>query len=70
MNKGLIATITTLDDEIQVAIPDESPEDFDGYLNCFQDFPPNVALAIYPGADHKMLDRALCGPNILRSQGK
>ena len=58
-----MAAAAMLDDKDQVAALDDHVKDYDEYINCFNDFPPDVALAAHFGADPKMLDKALHGPN-------
>ena len=63
MHEGLVATVTTVVDLDQVFPPEEFHNDPDCYIDCFQDLPPDLALASYSGVDPKTLDKALRGPN-------
>ena len=62
MNKGLTAAImvTTDDDDDNIQ---EQLENIDGYLNCFNEYPPNVALVGQNTTDPRNLNEALHGPN-------
>ena len=63
MNEGLVATVTTIVDPDQIDIPGGFHNDHNDYIDCFQNFPPDLALASYSGVDPKTLDEALQGPN-------
>ena len=63
MHEGLVAAMKTVVDLDQVVPPEEFHDNPDCYINCFQDLPPDLALASYYGVDSKMLDKVLRGPN-------
>ena len=63
MHEGLVAAVMTVVDLDQVVPPEEFHDDPDYYIDCFQDLPPDLALASYSGVDPKMLDKVLRGPN-------
>ena len=63
MNKGLMAAAAMLDDKDQIDAPDDQVDNYDAYIDCFNDFPSDVALAAHFGADPETLDEALHGPN-------
>ena len=63
MNEGLMAVAAMLDDKDQIDAPDDQVNDYDAYINCFNNFPSDIALAAHFSADPKMLDKALHRPN-------
>ena len=63
MHEGLVATVTTVVDLDHFVPPEKFHNDPDCYIDCFQDLPPDLALASYSGVNPKMLDEALRGPN-------
>ena len=62
MNEGTVA-IMVLDDESIENLTNDIQEEAEDYTNCCDNLPPEVALVGYSGADPKMLDEALQGPN-------
>ena len=52
MHGGLVAAMTTIVDLDQVVPPEKFHNDPD-YIDCFQDLPPDLALASYSGVDPK-----------------
>ena len=62
MNKGLTAAITVTTDNDNNNIQ-EQLENIDRYLNCFSEYPPNVALVGQNTTDPRNLDEVLYGPN-------
>ena len=52
------------DDNNDVATPAvvEDPA-VNGYFNCFEDLPPDLAMVAHNGIDPQTLDEALRGPN-------
>ena len=68
MNEGLTAAImvTTDDDDDNIQ---EQLKNIDGYLNCFSEYPPNVALVGQNTTDPRNLNKALHGPNAKEWRG-
>ena len=62
MNEGT-AAIMVLDNENIENLTIDIQDEAEGYLNCFDNLPPKVALVRYSGTDPKMLDKVLQGPN-------
>ena len=62
--KGMTAMAAVLDhpDDVASPIMVEDPV-ADGYFNCFDDLPPDIAAVGHPSTDPQTLDEALRGPN-------
>ena len=65
MNKeGLVAAITAIVKEPEDNTKTELFDNLEEHLDDSYDLPPDLALLGHSSADLKMLDKALCGPNV------